>query len=141
MKKYILQRIAYFDKQTLGYFLDENRKRICFTLELAWKDNARNISCIPTGVYTVVRRVSPARGQHFHITDVQGRTSILIHSGNYHTDIQGCVLVGKTFSDINKDGYCDVTSSVATMNDLLKILPTTFSLEIIGEPIYPLITV
>lgn len=124
-----IKRIEYTDKQTLGlmYF---NGKEVAKTLELADKNNAPKISCIPKGTYKVVSRYSQKYGNHFHITNVLGRSFILIHNGNYHTQILGCVLVGKTHADINKDGYKDVTASKDKMKELLALLPNEFTLTI-----------
>lgn len=74
----------------------------CFTLELPWKENRQNISCIPSGEYIVKIRKSPRFGEVYHIKDVEGRSYILIHSGNvagdvskgYKSHVNGCVIVG-----------------------------------------------
>ncbi len=101
------------------------------TLELPWKNNQKKISCIPTGKYNVVKRRSSKHGNHFHILDVPDRDMILIHAGNYFSDILGCVLPGRNHADINKDGYSDVTHSKQTMIELNKILPDRFKLVIL----------
>jgi len=46
-------------------------------------------------------------------------------------DILGCILVGLNLTDINGDGYQDVTSSRVAMNKLLKVMSDEFELEII----------
>ena len=130
MKRYTITRLIYQDEQTLGYLWDGLKKIAC-TLELEWDDNKSRVSCIPKGIYTVVTRHSPKFGNHFHILDVPNRDYILIHSGNYHRDILGCVLVGAAHIDIDGDGYMDVTSSKNKMRKLNEILPTKFELEII----------
>lgn len=123
------------DKQTLGsLFVVDDLNRIiyqCCTLELPDFGNKKKVSNIPTGEYEVVKRNSPKYGDHFHITNVLNRDFILIHQGNYHTQIEGCVLVGKSFTDINKDGVVDVTDSVATMKILNQLLPSKFKLQIL----------
>ena len=130
----LIQRKEYSDKQVLGeltIYADRVKPIYdCKTLELADKDNQRRISCIPLGVYKVVSRKSAKYGNHYHILDVTNRDFILIHHGNYHTDILGCVLVGKTHADINKDGYADVTSSKQVMKELNELLPKEFVLKI-----------
>jgi len=45
-----------------------------------------------------------------HVLDVPGFTSILIHIGNYHTDTEGCLLVGTADEDamavwVSKNAY------------------------------------
>lgn len=123
-------------KQTDGilYVIDDNKVIYeCYTLELPWLDNQNNISCIPAGKYTVVKRKtkdSNFKYEHFHIKDVEGREWILIHKGNYYTQIRGCVLVGEGLSDINSDGILDVTSSGVALGKLLDILPDEFELDI-----------
>jgi hypothetical protein len=110
--------------KTLGdlVIFDDAMREIfkCKTLELGWNNNERRISCIPEGVYEVVPRKSKKYGEHYHITNVENRDWILIHHGNFTTDILGCILVGKAHKDINGDKITDVTSSVATMNKLRK---------------------
>lgn len=78
----------------------------CYTLELEWKDNAQNISCIPTGVYQCKIVQSPKFGAVYQVMDVPGRENILIHKGNFggtaplKSDIQGCILLGNAIGEI-----------------------------------------
>jgi hypothetical protein len=121
------------DKQTIGqlHVVEANRVLLTLaTLELPWSNNKRGVSCIPTGEYTVRKRISPKFGLSFIIDDVLNRSYILLHSGNYHTQIKGCVLLGSHFKDINKDGYTDVVSSKKSLEKLLDIMPEEFSLTI-----------
>ena len=133
----LLERINDNGTQTIGRMnvLDESGSSVfdCHTLELPWKDNNNNVSCIPVGEYKVVKRYSPKYGNHFHVTGVPGRSYILIHKGNYFTDIRGCILVGTGVSDINRDGQIDVTSSGVAMKELLKIMPKEFTLTILEK--------
>ena len=74
----------------------------CLFLELPWQDNRRSRSCIPGGIYDVKLRISPKYGRVFHVVDVEGRSWILTHSGNwagdvskgYRTHSKGCLLFG-----------------------------------------------
>ena len=76
---------------------------ICYTLELPWRANTRNLSCIPAGEYDVTIRISPKYGRIYWILKVDGRTYILIHSGNWagdttkglNTHTNGCILLGE----------------------------------------------
>ena len=132
--KALLKRFDYSDKQTLGSLVIYNERNViysCYTLELPDFKNAKQISCIPKGIYNIKPRYSEKFKNHFHVTNVPNRSYILIHSGNYYTQIKGCILVGKTLTDINKDGYKDVTNSKLTLNKLLKIAPNGFILEIL----------
>lgn len=75
----------------------------CFTAEPPWKNNRKQVSCIPPGTYIVQIRNSPKYGKVFHLTGVEGRTYILIHSGNFSGDMElglrshtmGCILLGQ----------------------------------------------
>lgn len=122
------------EKQNNGImFIVDGNNRIsfkCFTLELPDKGNANKVSCIPAGCYDVTKRNSPKYGDHFHVTNVSGRSYILIHQGNYYTQIEGCILVGTDLVDINGDGILDVTNSVNTMKQLNSKMPKSFKLTI-----------
>ena len=102
----------------------------CKTLELPWKNNQRNVSCIPEGPYTVEKRWTQERQNHFHVLNVPDRSFILIHSGNYYSHTLGCILPGQDLTDINNDGFKDVTQSKATLTKLNEILPKSFELTI-----------
>jgi len=125
---------TYNEKQTPGegFLYKDDVKLFSFkTLELPWLDNQSRISCIPEGTYTVVVRHSNKYSRHLHITDVEGRSYILIHWGNYaasmnprsgKSDILGCVLVGKAHLDIDGDGIKDITSSKVTFNKIMSLI-------------------
>ncbi len=133
MIKVEISRQPSDDKQTLGemnIYKDNTIIYNCKTLELAWKNNEKRVSCIPTGQYKVKKRNSAKYGDHFHVQDVTNRDYILIHHGNYHSDILGCILVGQAHTDINKDGYKDVTSSKNTMAKLNELLPEAFDMVV-----------
>jgi len=121
--KLIVKRNSQDDKQTLGKLrlVDDNGKTIgsWHSLELPYIDNKRRISCIPKGQYIAHKHNSPKFGQCLWIKDVPNRSEILIHRGNYHFQILGCILIGRGLSDINTDGYKDVTSSRKAVQELL----------------------
>lgn len=132
--KAVITRTDAEPTQTLGMlelFTAEGQKIFeCKTLELPWLNNERQKSCIPSGLYKVTPRTSPKYGLHYLINKVKNRDTILIHHGNYKTDILGCILVGATHTDINGDGCRDVTSSKVTLAKLLKFAPKGFDLSI-----------
>lgn len=70
---------------------------ICNTLEPYHRDNTTSISCVPTGQYRCVRHLSPSRGWVWIVTQVQGRSYILIHWGNVDDDTEGCIITGEKF--------------------------------------------
>lgn len=66
------------------------------TLELPWKDNEQNISCVPPGqYYTELNH----RGV-YQLDGVVGRSGIQIHVGNIASDIRGCILLGMRFGTL-----------------------------------------
>lgn len=135
MKRAVLTRLEDNGKQTLGELnIYDGLLKVfsCKVLECSWKNNQRNISCIPSGRYKVKRRYSPRYKAHFHVLDVPDRDFILIHVGNFRKNTEGCLLVGRDYADINKDGNLDVTSSRATLEALLNLMPERFELDIIG---------
>lgn len=108
-------------KQTLGSLTAKNGQSVftCKTLELPYLNNARNISCIPVGTYTCKYTFSPRFLKWtYEIKNVSGRSGIRIHSGNYYTDIDGCIILGNAFKDINRDNVLDVINSRITVNAL-----------------------
>ena len=96
MKTIQMKRVSMNDDGTFGVMIYENVPFL-LTLERPWKNNAKGVSSIPLGTYTVKRTVTPLHGNTFEITNVPDRTAILIHTGNTEKDIEGCVEVGMQF--------------------------------------------
>ena len=71
---------------------------LCYSLELPWKDNAKDVSCVPSGHYSGFVRTDGTRGWRIELKAVPKRGNIQIHVGNYPSDILGCVLVGTSYS-------------------------------------------
>lgn len=66
--------------------------RICESIELPWKNNLRETSCIPEGRYLLGIQVHPVKGKQLVVKFVPGRSGILIHVGNCAlTDLKGCI--------------------------------------------------
>ena len=80
------------EKLTLAQFSKLDNIFNCFTIELDWKNNQRNISCIPKGIYTVNEHTSKKFKETIIVNNVPNRSGILIHKGNSYKDIQGCIL-------------------------------------------------
>ncbi len=101
MRNVYLWRMKRHDQGTEGLLFTDGFH--AFTLELPWRDNQRNISCIPAGIYDTTIRRSPRFGLIYWVMKVPDRTYILIHSGNYagdvakgfKTHVNGCILLGK----------------------------------------------
>jgi hypothetical protein len=120
MTKVTLKRESDNGVQTTGILFVEKdgQVRTFKALELPFKNNQHNISCIPEGVYkckyTRSNRLSALKGTDFYtyeILDVPNRDGIRIHSANYASQLLGCVALGKDFRDLNNDGNVDLTDS------------------------------
>lgn len=132
MKAFLL-RLHFSKKQTLGllqFFEGTGKIFECKTMELPWKNNAPYVSCIPAGIYKVKKHDSPKFGRSFHVLNVQNRSEILIHRGNYNRDTLGCILPGMDFKDIDNDGLKDVKSSAVAMEHLWDVAPDEFTLTV-----------
>jgi hypothetical protein len=130
----ILTRFSNQQNFTLGRLelFNDNGNRLAsfFTLELPYKNNVRQVSCIPLGVYTVAPFVSKKFGKCLKIQNVPNRSGILFHSGNFIHDTKGCVLVGNHYT-INSFGLsANVYSSSIAMRSLLSHCSTNFTLTI-----------
>lgn len=102
------------------------------TLELPWKYNLRNVSCIPEGIYELALHNSSKFGRCFKVCDVHNREAILIHAGNTTRDTEGCILVGLKFGHIR--GEEAVLNSKQTLNQLfgtLKLVTEELILQIL----------
>ena len=130
----VLIRLEDNGVQTLGKLFLFNGLDVvfeCCTLELSYKNNKRNISCIPTGEYKISPRNSQKYDDHYLVENVMMRDYILIHEANYYTDLRGCIGIGKNFYDINNDKNTDITHSRLTKKELLNLAPDGFDLIII----------
>ncbi len=98
MKKISIARRTRYSG-SIGGELSVDGNYVCKTLELPWRWNAKNVSCIPSGVYSGFWRQERMRVQLDNIACPGGyRIAIQIHAGNKPRHSQGCILVGKTIS-------------------------------------------
>lgn len=126
MKTVQLYRLKRGDYGTMGILMAPGFT--CYTLELPWKNNQRNVSCIPGGEYTVKIRISPKYGKVYHVKDVPNRSFILIHSGNWAGDtskglrshVNGCILLGKSRGKLA--GQPAVLNSRITVKKFMSIM-------------------
>ena len=77
------------------------------TLELEWRDNERNVSCIPAGRHALElyepHKESLGVGLHdrlgrwcLKVMDVPDRSDILMHVANWAHQLLGCIAVGQS---------------------------------------------
>lgn len=65
-----------------------------YTVEKAWVNNERRISCIPEGTYKITPHHTEKFPNTFEVNDVPNRDAILVHGGNTEADVIGCIAVG-----------------------------------------------
>lgn len=125
-----LIRVEELEYGTLGILTIYNHK-FCVTLELPDRDNQRNISRIPKGIYNCKRVNSPNFGETFEIIDVPNRSHILFHSGNLAKHTKGCILLAKKFGILEKQ--IAILDSRNTIREFMSILKGAeeFELEIV----------
>ena len=84
--------IRTYHSQGVNGVIFFNGVRICYSIELPWRNNVRGISCIPEGSYTISKRRSRKYGPHLWIRNVPGRELILIHpANNAIKELRGCI--------------------------------------------------
>jgi hypothetical protein len=135
METVLLIRTYHTDFVTIGQLFFRNKdKKIdqVATLELPWKENQPNISCIPVGRYKVKKTYSPHfKKNRWEVQDVNGRSGIRIHIANYVSELKGCIAPGLVAKDINFDGIIDVKDSKDAYNKLEANLPDEFYITIV----------
>lgn len=136
MKQVNLFRLQRSDQGTEGMLVVDDFN--CKTLELPWRNNQPQISCIPAGEYNVEIRLSNKYGRIYWVRKVPDRTYILIHSGNFAGDISkgfkshvmGCILLGKKRGFLG--GQVAVLNSRITVRDFMETMdyePFTLNIQ------------
>lgn len=113
--------------QTLGActVLDPQDRPLfsALSLERGWRNNEQSVSCVPLGEYKVVLEWSPrCQKMLWELKDVPNRSECKFHASNFWFQLNGCIALGRATTDINHDGYFDVTSSASTMKAFHKAL-------------------
>lgn len=124
--KCFLSRLPSTDEGTFGILVCEDHA--WWTVELPWKENQKKISCIPAGEYKCVVRNSPKFGKVYWLQNVENRSYILIHAGNYAGDkskgfkshVEGCILLGKKIGIL--DGQRAVLISKPAVREFMDYL-------------------
>lgn len=102
MREMIIRRVAVNHDGVFGVIID-GVIPFALTLENEWRNNERNVSCIPEGRYLCKRYSSQKYPDTFEITKVPNRSYILFHTGNTDEDTAGCVLIAEEFGELNKE--------------------------------------
>lgn len=97
----VLQR-TYFKEGTNGALFNTNQF-VGFTIELPWKENKKQVSCIPEGDYELKPRFSEKFKHHLVLQNVANRSLILIHPANdAKTELKGCIAPVSSLTGIGK---------------------------------------
>jgi hypothetical protein len=116
MKQLRLVRVTEHNGATMGVLCIDDVPEFV-TLEDAWRDNERQISCIPVGRYTIKPKISPKFGNTWEVMNVPERSQILFHAGNTHKDTHGCILLGLQFGKLGNE-----TAILASRSAFLQFL-------------------
>lgn len=82
---------TYFSEGTQG-IIEWNGTIVCYTIELPWLENQRQISCVPEGEYQLRKRFSKKYGWHIQLQNVADRDLILFHPANDAVkELKGCI--------------------------------------------------
>lgn len=126
---------------------DGARRRLCDGLEPPWRNNEKNVSCIPVGTYPLrlrnwgdwyqkaikhKRLGSLSEPGMIEVCKVPGRSAILIHWGNFPEHTEGCLLVGNA----DPDNKVAVWSSVATYERFYSLIVPMIEAGTLKEIVY-----
>jgi hypothetical protein len=82
------------------------------TIELPWKANKRNVSCIPEGSYVCKRYIRTNGQVCWELHNVIKRDDILIHIANTVRDLKGCIGIGGRKGWVKKLGWVNALFGV-----------------------------
>lgn len=82
--------------------------QVVHTVELPWRDNAKQRSCIPPGSYQCSIVNSPKFGRVYGVHNVPGRSHVLIHAANvagdtelgWESQLHGCIATAEKLGAI-----------------------------------------
>lgn len=133
-----IERFESTDHGTFGRIEFEGHS--FYTLELPWRDNRNDISCIPSGQYVCRITKSPRFKRDMYLVEgVQGRFGIRIHSANLAGDttkglrshLNGCIAIGESRGTMGRQkALLQSQPAVRKFEELLDRKP--FILEVIN---------
>lgn len=132
----LAERFVYSRFGTLSRLLVEDLE--LYLIELPWRGNERNRSCIPEGVYPFQKHDSPRHGETLWLRDVPERSEILIHSANGPHQLDGCLAPGIAYDWWAEHNELCVVDSREALRKLLDAADDEGDLEIrTWRPEYP----
>ncbi len=100
-----------------------------FSLELPWRDNAPEISCVPVGLYIAHLRPTSKFGYAlYQLDNVPNRVACEIHIGNwagdvslgFKSDVEGCTILGTSHAQLDPAGHRGPQLAVANSTTAFK---------------------
>ena len=132
----LLYRFARFGDEGIAGHLIASTFR-CATLELPWRNNMRDVSCVPIGHYRLVPMPAKStfylesEGVSIHDTPGVERWGIRFDRGNWAHQLLGCVLVGRSLGFLN--GTLAIHDSHVTREKLVDVLSKQYITELVIE--------
>ena len=126
--KVTLQRGPSTDQGTFGVMTFG--AEVVHTLELPWRNNAPQKSCIPTGVYKCAIVKSPKFGRVYGVQNVPNRSNVLIHSANFAGDVgkgwttqlHGCISVALRVGQMRNNTGVMQSAGLVSRTALTKLM-------------------
>lgn len=127
----LLKRVSKTPQGVFGVMMcDADQIPFAVTLELPWKENKANISCIPEGAYVCIKQRTKKHGIVYVVQNVPKRKAILIHKGNVTQDTEGCILIGEKYEWLS--GRPAIQESTAAFDEFMnKILAKQIQFNLI----------
>lgn len=127
-----LQLVRQYGAEGTNGTLFLNGKKVCYTIELPWKNNTIRRSCIPEGTYGLALRKSARFGKHLLVSNVPGRSLILVHAANDALqELQGCIAPVMAITGEGKG-----TQSRVALKQVLKLVEPVLQK---GQPVFLMI--
>lgn len=142
MRACVLIRKHTSDDGTFGVMLTDKSGKRWYTGELPWRNNEREISCIPAGEYEARWDKSPHFGECYHLVGVPNRSEVLIHVGNWcgdkqlgkKSDVHGCIILGKGKAMLmNQPAVTDSKAAIAEFHAEMKQEPFKLYVYDVGQ--------
>ena len=104
MKIYTIHRY-YTPKGTLGEMRRQDGGEVCLTIERPHPVFGGDHPCIPEGVYTAEKYLSPTPGKGvvWLLQNVLGRSMIEFHIANMPSQLLGCIAPGRIWLCANNE--------------------------------------
>lgn len=137
MKRLTIERCGFGENSTLSRISSPDVSLDPFWgLERSWKENRSNVSCVPTGVYTLVPWTSPKFGEIYTIVGgsvspypgTAARSFCHFHAANRWGELLGCLAPGERWGQTAAERDFKVSSSRSALKRFVKWAD--------GEPVF-----